>query len=418
MAELRQANERLSQVATFALQKYGGHLAPRYGGGGNGSGEAWDSNDVRTATAGTIPGKRPYNGALFDLGDEDLGFDLQGAATKRARTAHGATATAADDAAGAADETDQGAQRLTQLAKTPFFAVNTDRLHILMRSTILARHASLRINKRAGAVYEAVLDTVFDDIGGVKPEPGTAAAAVTAAAGATPLVAVPVPFNPYALPMERLQDFLDALAADSMGFLVPASEASDLHGGSGAMGAAGGYRVAFDRLRPQLLARYMETFITDRFGRIAARLWRCLLAKGRLEERHLAKLLLVPEKAAREVLYQLLEAGLVFLQDVPRSADHAAQRTYFLWFVDIPASTARLAQRTARTLGNVKQRYAALLRQRAHLVAKLERSDVKLGIAQLSDREQVMAKDLERRQNALHAAELRLLEGLLLLEDL
>jgi|TARA_B100001142_G_C14333655_1_gene655062 DNA-directed RNA polymerase III subunit RPC3 len=44
---------------------------------------------------------------------------------------------------------------------------------------------------------------------------------------------------------------------------------------------------------------------------------------------------MIPVKDTRELLYKLLKAEYVQIQEVSRTSDHAPSRTFFLWRVDL-----------------------------------------------------------------------------------
>lgn len=62
---------------------------------------------------------------------------------------------------------------------------------------------------------------------------------------------------------------------------------------------------------------------------------------------------MVAKEEARELLYRMLKAGYVTLQDIPRSADHAPSRTFYTWRADIGVASAKLALELYRAAGNV-----------------------------------------------------------------
>eukprot|EP00842_Homolaphlyctis_polyrhiza_P006678 jgi/Hompol1/7010/HPOL_005165-RA len=74
----------------------------------------------------------------------------------------------------------------------------------------------------------------------------------------------------------------------------------------------------------------IESIIYDKFGPIGRRIWRLLHINNKLDEKQVAKIAMVSNKVARESLYAMFRAGFVFLQDVPKTMDHSASRTFFL----------------------------------------------------------------------------------------
>jgi hypothetical protein len=49
----------------------------------------------------------------------------------------------------------------------------------------------------------------------------------------------------------------------------------------------------------------------------------------------IADMALIPVTETRERLYKMLSCEFVHLQEVPRTADHAPSRTFYLWSVRI-----------------------------------------------------------------------------------
>jgi DNA-directed RNA polymerase III subunit RPC3 len=125
---------------------------------------------------------------------------------------------------------------------------------------------------------------------------------------------------------ETLSDKLDSLCQDSFkcvtkllaGGVDGATFKPDLH-------LLTGY------LRQHIMERVMEKKFTPK-GR---RIFRLLLAHNYLESKAVWDLSMVPKKDANDLLCRMLKAQFVQMQEVPRSADHNAQRTFFLWFVDL-----------------------------------------------------------------------------------
>ena len=67
-----------------------------------------------------------------------------------------------------------------------------------------------------------------------------------------------------------------------------------------------------------------------------------------------ANMAMIPANEARIKLYQMLQAGFVELQEVPRAPDRAAARTYFLWRVDIDATLRMMFDATWASVANVR----------------------------------------------------------------
>ncbi|POY72143.1 hypothetical protein BMF94_4876 [Rhodotorula taiwanensis] len=161
----------------------------------------------------------------------------------------------------------------------------------------------------------------------------------------------------------------------------------------------------------------VEAIIRDKLGEKAIRCWRILEAKGKLEEKHLARLAFLPVKEAREILSHLSASGLIEPQEVPRSADRAPSRTIYLWFVDFNKVVTSLVHHHYKALANLQAQRAYQLEQRRGLVDKRERSDVRADPTLLSARDNAAIVELDKVLEAIAVAEQRVDEQLFVLRE-
>mmetsp|Transcript_10666 Transcript_10666/g.32650 ORF Transcript_10666/g.32650 Transcript_10666/m.32650 type:complete len:449 (-) Transcript_10666:2511-3857(-) len=102
--------------------------------------------------------------------------------------------------------------------------------------------------------------------------------------------------------------------------------------------------------------RTAEDIIKKRFGKEALRLFRLLVDKKKMEARHAADLAMIAQKKAREVLYLLLEAGYVVVQEVPRSSDFKQSRCFYLWSVNMQTVYQCVADHIRQSCLNLHKR--------------------------------------------------------------
>ncbi|KAK4702468.1 DNA-directed RNA polymerase III subunit RPC3, partial [Phenoliferia sp. Uapishka_3] len=187
-------------------------------------------------------------------------------------------------------------------------------------------------------------------------------------------------------------------------------------GGDGVMAK---WQVEYGPLGAGMKRALVEALILDKEGVTAMRCWRILEAKGKLEEKHLARLAFLPVKDAREVLGRLSSTALIEQQEVPRSADRAPSRTFFLWYVDYPKVVASLLDHQYKALANIQAQKMFQLQAYKGLVEKRERSDVRAdpeGLLTNADREN--AARLDEKLEALTTAEMRIDRDIFVLKEL
>lgn len=247
---------------------------------------------------------------------------------------------------------------------------------------------SRRINEAAGHVMQAALacsgapaTTTFSPFqvssrlsARVKLPVDTAEGTLTAAAPST----------------SSLVQYLDTMAQEFGFFTREDSRGQGLYSIS-RPGAVGALRM-----------RVIETFIRARLGQASLRLFRILRARCMLEEKTISKVAMMTAKETRERLFELLRWGLVHLQEVPKTLDHAPARTFYLWTIPRPIVFARLADVCLKAWINLQER--ANLQRKRHqlLLAKSERLDVLANPELLSEAEKGGLNTLRRVLGRLH----------------
>ncbi|KAK9378550.1 RNA polymerase III subunit RPC82-domain-containing protein [Kockiozyma suomiensis] len=130
------------------------------------------------------------------------------------------------------------------------------------------------------------------------------------------------------------------------------------------VGSKGGgeYTIDFSALMNSIRALEYDKLIAKRQGAVACRLLRIIRDKGRIDEKQIAQAALLPAKEIRAHLTALHECGGLDLQEVPRGADRAPSRTYYLWHHRPAAAHALMAQQVIRAMTRC---YARVIDERA-----------------------------------------------------
>ena len=125
--------------------------------------------------------------------------------------------------------------------------------------------------------------------------------------------------------VERAKTTLEKMANDTSELI---SCVGDAHGGPN-------YCVNMRRIIDLIRMKEIEAVVRERFGGPACRIFRLLIMKRNLEQKQIAEMAMIPVKDTRELLYKLLKAEYVQIQEVARTSDHAPSRTFYLWRVDL-----------------------------------------------------------------------------------
>jgi len=134
------------------------------------------------------------------------------------------------------------------------------------------------------------------------------------------------------------------------------------------------YTVNMERIMDVVKLKEMEAVVRERFGIPALRVFRLLFQRHQLEQKQIAEMVMSPIKETREVLYNMLKAGFVALQEVPKTADHAPSRTFYLWRIDHHQSSTQLASELYKAAANLRMRFAVEQDREKEVLERLEAS--------------------------------------------
>ncbi|KAI2794266.1 DNA-directed RNA polymerase III subunit rpc3 [Penicillium oxalicum] len=137
------------------------------------------------------------------------------------------------------------------------------------------------------------------------------------------------------------------------------------------------WRIGFRGLARKLRHLEIERLVEMRYGDVALRVLRVLHAKGKLDEKRLQEISLLPFKDLRQTLASMQTGGFVDLQEVPKDAQRQPSKTIFLWYFDPDRVCSTLLEDTYKAMSRTLQRIKFERSQRRDFLEKTERSDIK-----------------------------------------
>ncbi|KAJ5381054.1 DNA-directed RNA polymerase III subunit rpc3 [Penicillium cataractarum] len=137
------------------------------------------------------------------------------------------------------------------------------------------------------------------------------------------------------------------------------------------------WRVGFRGLARKLRHLELERLVEMRYGDVALRVLRVLHAKGKLDEKRLQEISLLPFKDLRQTLASMQTGGFVDLQEVPKDAQRQPSKTIFLWYFDPDRVCSSVLEDTYKAMSRTLQRIKFERNLRRDFLDKTERSDVK-----------------------------------------
>lgn len=135
--------------------------------------------------------------------------------------------------------------------------------------------------------------------------------------------------------------------------------------------------IPFRGLARKLRHLELERMIESRYGDVALRVIRVLQAKGKLDEKRLQEISLLPMKDVRQTLATMQKGGFVDLQEVPKDAQRQPSKTIFLWYYDADRVTSSILEDTYKAMSRTLQRIKTERERSRDFLEKTERTDVK-----------------------------------------
>ncbi|GAA5833381.1 hypothetical protein JCM11251_003478 [Rhodosporidiobolus azoricus] len=330
------------------------------------------------------------------------------------------------------DDDDEGLKRGKEdppLPEEVFFRLNEERFHIRWRAQLLRNFAKELYNSHVATVLGVILDIVSNETDLMSDSTSRAVSLheINTYFDRLPSSSKPDLSQTFAThkrdpswppKRSRSSDFILAICEVLSGqdqWGMSTREMFLLQQGEGSHAK---WAVNWALLGRAMKRALVEALIKEKLGQPAIRCWRIMEAKGKLDEKHLARLAFLSVKEAREVLGRLSSSGFVEPQEIPRSADRAPSRTLFLWFVDFNKVVTSLVSHHYKALANVQSQRQVQVEKRRGLIEKRERTDVRENEELLTKRDREMLQELDQTLEALAVAEQRLDEQLFVLREM
>ncbi|ORX77928.1 hypothetical protein BCR32DRAFT_270338 [Anaeromyces robustus] len=201
-------------------------------------------------------------------------------------------------------------------------------------------------------------------------------------------------------------DYLETYRLDSVKFLTKDADRGN-----------GDYYINFKEINNYMKIDLIGNSIKEKYGKNSMRLWKILLDKGKFDEKQIAKVALVSHVEARKCLFELLNAGYTYLQEIPKTIDRNTMRSTFLWYTDMNKVEEQLISECYKVLINLKKRRKIEIEKLSKLIEKSERDDVKKDKNLLSEAEIFALEELKKIINRIDISEIGIGKMLLILKE-
>ncbi|KAK5576416.1 hypothetical protein RB653_007559 [Dictyostelium firmibasis] len=137
----------------------------------------------------------------------------------------------------------------------------------------------------------------------------------------------------------------------------------------------GAYQVNVGNIIGIIKQKMVESIIKQKFGDNGLRVFKLLLIKNLLEPKQIAELAMIPPNECKALLFNMMQKNIIRLQEIPRSSDHFANRTFYLFFVDLPTIIATFTEDIFKAIYNTRERLKSELEPHKDALEKLSQLD-------------------------------------------
>lgn len=297
-----------------------------------------------------------------------------------------------------------------------YFRVNFDKFNTYIRNKLIEMAAGERFNRSATLVMRATLkatETRQKSVSDARSDPTSTAAIAMLISDDDDLSTGLVTSTKKASSASLVKDYLGLMSA--VDNPTPAGKAASFISLTDNK-----VYVEFEIVSKRLRRRVLEAVARERHGDDGVRIVRLLLDIGKMDEKQIAKVAMMPNNVVRPLLAALSSDFLISTQEVPRSADRNPTRTFYLWHVDLHKAYSALLGHLYKTLYNIGMRRQAEQEEPSvkAVLAKRARTDVAQDENLLSRMERDMLKEYETKREKLTVLEMRVEEAVFILRDL
>ena len=235
--------------------------------------------------------------------------------------------------------------------------VNTEEFNRQFRHELIGNTMAAMYGEKAGVLVKTMLKLSSKEETHVKDETTVLLTAEDIAKACSKQTEV----EPHLSYSEAL-DMLEFLSMERPGFLSRFSTNTEVLS----------YTLCLGKIIHHLKVKHVEGVVMQKFGDRGCRIFRLLLAKRMLEQKQVADAAMLPIRDAREELYKLMKEELVSVQEVPKTSDRAPARTFYLFYIDLPAVLRNITAEMYRSLSNIRARLEHELRQEEEVLGLLD----------------------------------------------
>ncbi|KAK3990528.1 RNA polymerase III subunit RPC82-domain-containing protein [Cladorrhinum sp. PSN332] len=137
------------------------------------------------------------------------------------------------------------------------------------------------------------------------------------------------------------------------------------------------WTVDFELVMEAMRESEIDLVIQNAAGQKGLRLVRILRANGKLDEKALPQIALMPKNEIQRTILEMQSLGFVSVQEVPREAKADVKKSLFLWYTDLDKARESIIDTSYKTMMHCIQVLETLRHKDKDVLITTQRSDVK-----------------------------------------
>ncbi|CAF1314079.1 unnamed protein product [Adineta steineri] len=290
-----------------------------------------------------------------------------------------------------------------------FWKVNFQRFFAHLRDQELIHAFTSRIDSNAGEIVRTMLR-----LAEIKPNPERTIsisfidiAKTISAAG-------------LQLTDETLQKYMNVITSDVNNCIIKIGDQG-----------RGTYEVDFQKALSGLTKAHIQSFLRERYGSNALRIYNMLEERGCLSQKQIEDMAMINAKEAQQYVYSMFIDGMLTLEELSKANDFNPTRTFYFFRVNLYNGVLSLLDHSYKTMSNLMQRHQFEKERHRKLIDKRDKVEAIIHSLreQNADDEQIkevedILSPIEKEQiqkldaafRKIELAQLQLTETILLLE--
>ncbi|CAF1118773.1 unnamed protein product [Adineta steineri] len=290
-----------------------------------------------------------------------------------------------------------------------FWKVNFQRFFAHLRDQELIHAFTSRIDSNAGEIVRTMLR-----LAEIKPNPERTIsisfieiAKTISAAG-------------LQLTDETLQKYMNVITSDVNNCIIKIGDQG-----------RGTYEVDFQKALSGLTKAHIQSFLRERYGSNALRIYNMLEERGCLSQKQIEDMAMINAKEAQQYVYSMFIDGMLSLEELSKANDFNPTRTFYFFRVNLYNGVLSLLDHSYKTMSNLMQRHQFEKERHRKLIDKRDKVEAIIHSLreQNADDEQIkevedILSPIEKEQiqkldaafRKIELAQLQLTETILLLE--